>query len=70
MDKKETIKNAVSKAFREGYDQVVYMDDVFGGYAFSRDYPLNNMYKRENVIGHIRTGWQNGIFYAKYCEAN
>lgn len=66
MSKKEIIKNAISAAKRDGYDQVVYMDNK--EYAFSRNYPSNNMYNPKCVIGYVITGWKNGIFYAEFVS--
>ena len=66
MTKKEIIKNAICAAIRDGYNQIIYTDDE--DYAFSRDYPLNNMYDPKNVIGHVITGCKNGIFYAKFVS--
>lgn len=65
MTKREIIKNAVSAVIRDGYDQVVYRNED-KEYTFSRDYPLNNMYNPENVIGHVVTGWKAGIFNAEF----
>ena len=63
---KNTIQDAVATAFREGYDQVVYTDSN-GEYSFRRDYPCIHI-PQEKVIGHVKTGWKNDIFYAEFCE--
>lgn len=65
MNIKQIVKNAIKVAKYDGYNQVVYTDES-GEYAFSRDYPNNNMYKKENVIGKVLTGWSKGIFTVKY----
>ena len=65
MNIKQIINNAVSVAKRDGYNQVIYTNDN-GEYSFSRDYPDNNMYKKENVIGKVLTMWNKGIFIAYY----
>lgn len=66
MTEKEITKNAIEAAKRDGYNQVVYKDEN-NTYAFSRDYPANTMYKKEDVIGHVYTGWTSGIFHTVYC---
>lgn len=67
MTSKEIIKNAIQAAERDGYNQVVYMNED-GDYSFSRDYPDNDMYKQENVIGKVLAEWINGILTIKYVE--
>ena len=65
MTIEQIIKNAIVAAKNNGYGQVVYTDEN-GKYAFSRDYPNNNMHKKENVLGKVITKWMDGIFSAEY----
>jgi len=63
---KNIIKNAISAAKRDGYSQIIYKDDT--GYAFSRDYPRNNMYRQEDVVGRVKVSWLYGCLNAKYIK--
>ena len=61
MDIMEVCHNANEAALRDGYDQVIYIDE-HGEPSFSRDYPDNNMYdKSDPFTSFIRVYWENGI---------
>lgn len=65
-NEKQIIKNAIDTCKRERYNQVVYVED--GYISFSRDYPNNNMYKKENVIGKVIGIWEKGCYIVKYIK--
>lgn len=66
MQYEEVVKNAIEAAKRDGYSQVVYKDE--DGYSFSRDYPENQMYRPENVLGRVEFRWKNGFFTVEYVK--
>ena len=65
-NEKQIIKNAIDTCKRERYNQIVYIED--GYISFSRDYPNNNMYKKENVIGKVIGTWEKGCYIVKYIK--
>lgn len=65
-NEKQIIKNAIDTCKRERYNQIVYIED--GYISFSRDYPNNNMYKKENVIGKVIGTWEKGWYIVKYIK--
>ena len=65
---REVIANAVKVAKADGYNQIIYSDE--NGYAFSRDFPSNHMYKKENVIGKVVIKWENGVMKTDYVFCN
>lgn len=67
MNMKQIINNAIKTAKCDGYNQVIYTDKD-GECLFSRDYPDNNMYEKENIIGKVLTGWNKGIFITQYVK--
>lgn len=75
---KEIVKNAISAAKRDGYDQFVYVDSN-GDYGIIRSgdgEPVRKLFDDEKIVGKVRVIYRNGIRDAVYvterpaCESD
>lgn len=68
-DLKNVILNAIHTALRDDYNQVIYRDETTNNsYAFSRDYPNNNMFNSSNVVGKVIVDYVKGVRNARYVK--
>lgn len=65
---RECVRNAVSVAKRDGYDQCVY-EDVDGGYAFGRmggGAPVDAGFDVKRVVGIVKATYKDAILMPEF----
>ena len=67
MTTRQIIRNAKKAALRDGYNQLIYIDNN-GEYWFVRDYPAAQRWDIKKVIGKIIADWNGGILKTKFIK--
>ena len=63
----EVKKNAIYKAKKDGYDQLIIKDSS-GDYSFTRKYPSYKLFDDEQIVAEVKSTYHNGIAGVEVIE--